>query len=204
MRKFLFALFILFWLSVVSAGMALVWSYNHRPGQSAVAPKQWPSDSSIKRKQGYTLLLLAHPKCPCTRATMEELAKLLTNTGGGVETFILFVRPKGVPNDWTQTDLWQKAGTMPGVIVLDDNEGTEATRFGAHVSGQALLYNPRGELVFQGGLTESRGQVGDNTGRQAVEDLINQGRSDRAQTDVFGCPLFNETECPVPDHATNR
>ena len=204
MRRFLFALFIVFWLSVVSTGMALVWSYNHRPGQSAVAPKQWPSDSSIQRKQGYTLLLMAHPKCPCTRATMEELAKLLTHTRGRVETFILFVRPKGVPSDWTQTDLWQKAGTMPGVTVLNDNEGTEATRFGAHVSGQALLYNPRGELVFQGGLTESRGQVGDNAGRQAVEDLINQGRSDSAQTDVFGCPLFNETECPAPNHATNR
>ena len=204
MRRFLLALLVLVWLSIVSAGMALVWSYNHQPGQPAMAPPRWPADTRIQRKQGYTLLVVAHPKCPCTRATMEELAKLLAHTQGRVETFILFVKPKGVPNDWNQTDLWQKAATIPGVTVLNDIEGIEATRFGAQVSGQSLLYDPRGQLVFQGGLTESRGQVGDNAGRQAVENLINEGCAERANTRVFGCPLFDADECRIPNHAHNR
>jgi len=204
MRRLLFSLIVLGWLSVVSAGTVLVWSYNHRPGQPAAAPEHWPTHSKIERKHGDTLIIVAHPKCPCTRATLEELAKLLTHTQGRVETFILFARPKGVPNDWSETDLWQKATAMPGVTVLNDQDGIEAQRFGAHVSGQALLYDPNGQLVFHGGLTESRGQIGDNAGRQAIEDLINRGSSERSHTDVFGCPLFDANECPMPNDALNR
>src|SRR5882672_67889 len=72
LRRFLFAFIIVIWLSVVSCGMALVWSYNHRPGEAAAAPARWPADTHVPRANGYTLVMLAHPKCPCTRATVEE------------------------------------------------------------------------------------------------------------------------------------
>src|SRR5436190_16762337 len=106
MRRLLFALLLLGWLSVVSGGMAVVWSYNHKPGEPAEAPLRWPAGSQIRRGNAYTLVLLAHPKCPCTRATLEELSKLLAHTQGRLTTFVLFVKPRGTADNWNQTDLW--------------------------------------------------------------------------------------------------
>ena len=77
-------------------------------------------------------------------------------------------------------------------------------RFGAHVSGQVMVYDKEGKLVFQGGITESRGQMGDNAGRSAIEAQVNRGSSDRDRTLVFGCPLFDADECRTPDHGTNK
>ena len=203
-RRSLFAFIIVVWLSVVAGGMALVWSYNHRPGEAAAAPARWPTDTRVPRANGYTLVMLAHPKCPCTRATVEELSKLMAHTEGQLKAFVLFVKPRGVPKDWDRTDLWQSASAIPGVTVLNDDDGAEAMRFGAHVSGQVMVYDQEGKLVFQGGITESRGQMGDNAGRSAIEAQVNRGSSDRDRTLVFGCPLFDADECRTPDHGTNK
>lgn len=204
-RRFLFAFLIVVWLSAVACGMALVWSYNHRPGESAAAPARWPTDSRVSRANGYTLVMLAHPKCPCTRATVEELSKLMAHTQGRLNAFVLFVKPRSVSNDWDHTDLWQSASAIPGVTVLNDDDGVEAMRFDAHVSGQVMVYDREGKLVFQGGITESRGQMGDNAGRSAIEALVNRGVSDRDRTVVFGCPLFDpDSECRLPNHATSN
>jgi hypothetical protein len=204
-RRFLFAFLIVVWLSAVACGMALVWSYNHRPGESAAAPARWPTDSRVPRANGYTLVMLAHPKCPCTRATVEELSKLMAHTQGRLNAFVLFVKPRSVSNDWDHTDLWQSASAIPGVTVLNDDDGIEATWFDAHVSGQVMVYDREGKLVFQGGITESRGQIGDNAGRSAIEALVNRGVSDRDRTVVFGCPLFDpDSECRLPNHATSN
>lgn len=205
-RRLLLAFLLLLWLSVVGCGMALVWSYNYQAGEPAEAPAHWPKDSRIQPTSGqHTLIVMAHPKCPCTRATVEELSKLMTHTQGRLQTYVLFVKPKGTSEDWNRTDLWDSASVIPGVKVLIDDDGTEAGRFGAHVSGQTLLYDEKGSLVFRGGITESRGQVGDNAGRRAVEALVNEGAADRDQTVVFGCPLFDpDSECRKPNHATYK
>ena len=202
LRRIFFACLIVVWLSIVAAGMAFVWSYNHRPGEAAVAPAAWPAGTHIPKTADYTLVMLAHPKCPCTRATVEELSKLIAHTHGRLKAFVLFVRPLGVPADWNQTDLWQSASAIPGVTVLNDDDGIEAKLFDAHVSGQVMVYDPNGKLVFQGGITESRGQIGDNAGRDAIETRVNKGTSEREQTVVFGCPLFDPSECRTPNHGT--
>jgi len=203
-RRILFALMLIVWLSAVACGMAFMWSYNHRPGEAANTPNRWPADSRVPLAEDrFTLVLLAHPKCPCTRATIEELSKLLAHTAGRLNAYVLFVRPKEAPADWNQTDLWHSASAIPGVKVLTDDDGLEANRFDAHVSGQVALYDGKGNLLFHGGITESRGQVGDNAGRAAIETIVNQGTSECDQTVVFGCPLFDpDSECRTPKHAT--
>jgi hypothetical protein len=203
-RRFLFAFLIVIWLSAVACGMALVWSYNHRPGEAAAAPARWPAGSLVPRADGYTLVMLAHPKCPCTRATVEELSKLMAHTDGRLKSFVLFVKPPGVPKDWDRTDLWQSASAIPGVTVLNDEGGTEAMRFDAHISGQVMVYDAAGKLVFQGGITESRGHMGDNAGRSAIEAQVNSGTSELNRTLVFGCPLFDADECRTSDHGTHN
>ena len=80
-----------------------------------------------------------------------------------------------------------------------DDEGTEANRFHAATSGQTLLYDAAGSLLFSGGITGSRGHSGDNAGQTAIVSLVNSGAPRLTETSVFGCPLFDpNSECRIP------
>ena len=190
------------WLLAVGAGLRIIWRYENAPGAAGASPADWPADSAVPRAPDRaTLILLAHPRCPCTRASIGELALLMARCRGDgrshgtaprprLTAYVLFVRPAGFPRGWERTDLWRSAAAIPGVRVLCDNGGTEARRFGAATSGQTLLYDAAGRLLFRGGITGSRGHAGDNAGRSAIVALLTQGTSERTQTFVFGCPLF--------------
>ena len=188
----LLVLLCILWLSGVAGGMAVLYDYSNQPGPSSGAPLRWPQASSIDRHPGRaTLLIFAHPRCPCTRATIGELAVAMRHVQGQVSGHVLFSKPEPLPNDWEKTDLWRSAAAIPGVQVLTDLDGTEARRFRAATSGAALLYDADGKLIFNGGITESRGHHGDNAGRSAVVALLTQGIPDRDKTFVFGCELFD-------------
>ena len=69
--------------------------------------------------------------------------------------------------------------------------GTEARRFGVSTSGQTLLYDNAGALLFAGGITGARAHQGDNDGRRSIVALLNRETPARTATNVFGCSLFS-------------
>jgi len=191
---------VLSWLSLVAFGLWFLWGYENAPGVGAQPPHQWPTDSRIHPAPNQaTLVMLAHPHCPCTRASIGELASIMAHSQGRLTAYVLFIRPEGSSREWEETDLWQSASDIPGVHVVIDANGHEARLFHAATSGQAILYDPKGRLLFTGGITASRGHFGDNAGESAIVSLVNAEVPDRTETSVFGCPLFNpQSECQVP------
>jgi hypothetical protein len=146
------ALLISLWLGAVGIGMASLWAYTMAPGQSAAAPGRWPADSPLPRASGQAaLVLLAHPQCPCSRASVHELSRLMARAQGRLAAYVLFFLPQGYDEAWAKTDLWSSAAAIPGVSVRLDPAGSEARRFGALTSGQVLLYSTEGDLLFSGG-----------------------------------------------------
>jgi hypothetical protein len=107
-----------------------------------------------------------------------------------VDAHVLMLSPHDVGEDWWKSDLWRAAEAIPGVQVERDIDGGEARRFGVATSGTAVLYDVTGRLLFNGGITASRGHEGDNSGRDSIESLITRAHAQRSSTDVFGCPLF--------------
>jgi hypothetical protein len=103
---------------------------------------------------------------------------------------VLFYKPAGEADAWAKTDLWQSAAALPGVTVLADDDGREAQRFNSTTSGQVVLYDTAGRLLFSGGITGARGHAGDNAGRSAIVALLNRGVAAHKETPVFGCALF--------------
>lgn len=192
-RAMLFAL-ILIWAMGITWGLCTMARYEFTPGHSAAPGAQWPCASRLPRIVGRsTLVLLAHPQCSCTRASLEELAKLLARSNGTPLTvFVLFVQPAGLEDFQVMSDIWTSAAEIPGVQVLKDPGGVEAARFGAATSGQVLLFDPAGQLTFSGGITAYRSHVGDNDGRSAIEAVVSGHTPARRSTPVFGCPLLNE------------
>ena len=165
-------------------------SYQATPGVAAVPSVQWPKDSHIQLATNRaTLVILAHPQCPCTRATIGELNTLLARSQGKAQVYVLFLKPKGFPKDWEKTDLWRSAASIPNVKAVTDADGVEARRFNASTSGQTLLFNSSGHLLFSGGITAGRGHSGENAGSDAIVSLLNTGTAKYHQTSVFGCSL---------------
>ncbi len=179
------------WLGVVGIGLSCLWEHEATPGEVTESPTNWPANSRIERNATLpTLVVFAHPHCPCTRASIRELSQIMTRCRERVDTHVLFFKPSEFSADWEKTDLWLSAEAIPGVSVADDEDGSEAMRFGAATSGYSLLYHPDGRLLFSGGITGSRGHSGDNAGRSAIESLLTDGVADRKHTFVFGCPLL--------------
>ena len=178
------------WLLAVAAGLAVLWNYENAPGVPATPPEHWPAGSGLRRVPGVaTLVMLLHPRCPCSRASLEELDRLMAHLPGVLIAHVLFVKPAGVPEDWEQTDLWRRAATIPGVSLTRDDGGEEARRFGAATSGQTVVYDGDERLLFSGGITAARGHEGDNAGRTAILSLLATGAAERRSTPVFGCSL---------------
>jgi hypothetical protein len=125
---------------------------------------------------------------------MEELAKIMAHIHGKVSAYVVFLKPKGLPSTWEDTELRRSAAKIPGVTVLSDDDGTEARRFGAETSGHAFLYGRDGRLLFSGGITQSRGHSGDNAGESAIISLVNNHRADHTNAFVFGCPLADRNQ----------
>jgi len=183
------ALFGTAWVVAVVTGGLILLNYERTPGRVGNVPKSWPEKSVAKLAPDRpTLVMLAHPRCPCSRASVDELAGIMAQVSGKISAYVLFYKPRD-SDEWENTGLQRSATAIPGVTVLPDIDGIEAARFGAETSGHTLLFDPKGHLLFSGGITNSRGHAGDSAGQRAVISLVKRTVPGRFATLVFGCSL---------------
>jgi hypothetical protein len=179
-------------VAIVSGGFFL-YRYELTPGRAGEVATHWPAEASFRFAESRpTLVMFVHPHCPCTRATVEELNRLLVRRLDQVKTFVVFVRPEGVEANWERTNLWRTVAALPGVHALCDEAGRDQKCFGASLSGETLLYDQTGRLLFRGGITPSRGHVGDNTSSEALAARIHDPRLAFCATSIFGCRLTSD------------
>jgi hypothetical protein len=183
------------WLMALATGFCLLLRYENGPGKIGNVPAAWPAASRIHLAEDrLTLVMLAHPRCPCTRASIGELARLTAQVQNKISAYVLFVTPSGSGPDWQDSALRLSAAKIPGVTVLSDTDGVEAQLFGAETSGHTLVFNTAGQLLFSGGITESRGHAGDNAGENAILTRVKNNAVEGNRTFVFGCSLFNRAK----------
>ena len=195
-RRWTAGLAVVAWLALLGVGFSLLMRTEVKAGAPAGAPETWPAGAHAPRVPGRpTLLVFAHPRCACTRATLRNLERVVAHTGGRATVTVILALPADTPADWERSPLADAARAIPGVTVLVDHGEAEAKRFGTHTSGQALLYDGSGHLRFAGGLTPGRAHEGDNAGSDAVVALIDGAAPAVASTAVFGCGLENPTSC---------
>ena len=184
------------WVSALLWGAGSLWGHARQPGEAGSAPLFWPQQSRIQPEPGLpTLVMMAHPQCACTKASLCELARLMTQLQGRLRAFVIFYQPAAFPASWVETDSWQAAHHIPGVTVMRD-DGCEASLFRSHTSGQTLLYDAEGNLRFSGGITWARAHSGDNAGSTAITEIVLRGSSQQARSPVFGCAIFNQSSAP--------
>lgn len=183
------------WLGLVMTGFTALGWYKAQPGAVGTIHRKWPTSIIITPDAfKYSLVIFAHPKCQCSDATLEELVNVLNESPDRLHVSVYFYRPQGSPADWNKGALWKKAEKITGVNLYDDEGGSMARHFGARTSGQTYLYDTNGDLMFAGGITGSRGHIGNNKGRQAIAIAVSTGRPASDFTNAFGCGLFSESE----------
>jgi hypothetical protein len=195
-----------FWLLAIGVGLGIIFNYENTSGAVGPTPEQWPANAQITLDPTLdTLIMFAHPRCPCTRASVDELNRIMARCEGRLTSYVLFIQPKGLPDTWVQTGMWHTASSIPGVTVQADSQGLIAQSFGAKTSGYVVLYDPRGRLLFNGGITVSRGHAGDNAGEDAIITLVNGQNPGLTQTLVYGCSLLNgfDTQHCLSNESTN-
>lgn len=195
--KLLLPMCALLWFSTAVAGVFYLAQYESTPADAEISyPLTFPSESGVERSiEHSTLLFFAHPKCPCTRASLRELSRLTADVNGKLRAFVIFTKPADAAADWAQTDLRANAENIPNVSVLIDDAERETRIFNAQTSGLTLLYDRDGALRFEGGITAGRGHEGDNAGKTAVFEIITKNLEQKAESAVFGCSL-RKKDCP--------
>jgi hypothetical protein len=188
----------LVWLIAAVTGIWLLQRFESTPGVSKLTPNQWPANTAIKRPGNQPVLVMfAHPKCPCTRASIDELNRLLARCKDRIRVDVLFFQPSGLPENWSHGTSWEKAASIPGVTAHADPDGAQARLFGAETSGYVVVYDPRGHLLFRGGITAGRGHAGDNPGADAIAAGLLGHNALVKETPVFGCDLLDRCEPSV-------
>lgn len=197
------------WIGALIVGYHCMLSY---PGEIAVQHSTWPENAQFEAKEGHwTVVMFAHPRCPCTRASLVELNKVLKASAVPLDAYVVFYRPENSSPEWAQTDLWKQAAAIPGVCVFDDEAGTLAKRFQAKCSGVVYVYGPLKRLRYFGGVTGSRGHVGENIGQLEVQTLLTPEKNQEhliqrnpTTCSVFGCPLFPPASATAPRELNER
>jgi hypothetical protein len=143
---------------------------------------------------GKTALIMAlHPKCPCSRASVSELTKLYSHATKPLKIIVLAYKPAKEPDEWIESHALRSIRSLHAEIVIDA-DGEEAKRLGMTTSGQIIVYDAEGNLVFDGGITGSRAHEGDNLGEQLALAQINGHATERlSSAPVFGCSIFETT-----------
>src|SRR5688572_5493109 len=109
------------WLGMAGAGIAILTSHSRTPGREGSPSGSWPAGLNIRHTPGLaTLLVFLHSECPCSRASVAELARVLAKNGRPVQVMACVARWKGDPAGGS---LWDAAERIPGVKVVADVEG---------------------------------------------------------------------------------
>lgn len=187
----------LLWIAAGVGGTAYIFVYESRPAAAAEVAQAWPAAAGLARNEtGFSLVIAVHPKCSCTRASVAELNELMLAWGGQVQTIALVIQPFEVADPWSETSVTARLREIPHVTVVRDLGGASSAAFGARSSGQTLLYDAAGQLVFAGGITAFRGHEGPSIGGETLKQIVAGQPAPTRDTQVFGCSL-KDKYCPL-------
>jgi len=188
---------IVLWSTAVAFGFSLLLVHESTPGMANPLPTHWPTDIAVQRCTDRPMLLVfIHPQCPCTMATLKELERLVAEVEMPVQTTLILNCPTDQETAWKQTAIWRRCESISKGSLLVDFGGEMATKFRISTSGHCALYSAAGKLLFQGGITASRGHEGESTGRVAIRAHLSSNGRDidkmqmKSETPVFGCELI--------------
>ncbi|MBI1247724.1 hypothetical protein GC197_07715 [bacterium] len=183
-------LVVVVWATLIGAGMVGLMVYHNSPGARSDGNPVWQENPLVALDTSRdNLLVFIHPKCPCSQATLSELARIQADCGDRLRIGIAVYQPD--EENWSDTPVVRQALDIPKAHVFADPNGELATLFGAETSGHVMLFSTQGIRTFSGGITPGRGHEGNSLGREAIRQYVSQNEIICDTTHVYGCPIVD-------------
>ena len=105
---------VLTWALAVGVGGTTLLRYTNTSGRLATPPPQWPYGDRIRTEPSHaTLVVFAHPQCPCSRATLEELSQILARYRGSLNAYVDIYAPRSEGRGWAHAQFMERRGSHP-------------------------------------------------------------------------------------------
>lgn len=167
------------WALGVGGAMALAMRYEATPGKVG--------DARPLAQAGREVVMVVHPDCPCTAASVRVFQRLLGEAKTATPARLLVVA-YGDPDHDVAGEKYAQAVPAARAAWISPEEAEK--RFGAYTSGHTVAYLD-GKPVFSGGLTSGRGVESSSDSQTDLRNFL-AGRPVRAERPVFGCALNGE------------
>src|SRR5262249_48877716 len=106
------------WGFAAAGGVLLMAADAVDPGDPGAPPARWPAGAAGPLDgRRPRLLIFLHPRCPCSRASLGELAALLDRCGDRVAARAVVFRPRYGREGWFPPDLRTALGEISGLEV---------------------------------------------------------------------------------------
>jgi len=134
-----------FWGSLLVVGFLLLAQEEFTPVKASLPVTLFPRSSAVRLVSNkLTLVLFAHPHCPCTRASLHELDRLLAETQNRVSVTVVFTIPDGVPVDWEQGDCGTRRPGCPAFVLLEIKGAGKRANLRSRVQDMSCCMTPPG------------------------------------------------------------
>jgi hypothetical protein len=179
------------WATGVAGAFGALARYASTPGAAHAPEAGATAFLASQRQPGRPLLVMVvHPRCPCTEASLAEMGDLLGRSHGAVDALVLQYQAAGWPQPPPAIDL----GGIH-IRIVPDPEGKVAATLGAETSGHCIFVDAAGTIRFHGGLTVSRGHRGRSPAQDAILAVVAGSKASLVSAPVFGCSLL---ACKAP------
>jgi len=180
------------WLLAIGGGYSWIMARSFQASELGENPVLDLKTVHMLDVEKPTLFVFLHPECPCSEATVEELARISERCEGELKIFGIFSDYPTLPQPAGRSRLWNKLESILGARSLLDEDAHLRHSFHAATSGECFLLDTDGHVIYHGGITSSRGHSGPSIGGDAIISFFNAGNISTVTAPVFGCTLDND------------
>jgi hypothetical protein len=177
------------WIALAVIGWNALLRHTYQPAPVEEGAIQWPAGETEPTSAAPTIVVFAHPLCPCTRATLNKLGESIARLPDDRRIEVIFATAGLNPADVCDSSTVRAARRLSRVEVCFDETGEDVRRFGATVSGEVFVFDGEGRRIFHGGITSGRGHEGDSVGQREFERRVCGLTADAFSAPVYGCLL---------------
>jgi len=157
-------------------------------GENIVGTTNIKVPTSNKEAKG-TVVIFLSAKCPCSNSHIAELKTLPER----YKDFKFVAIHSNVDEDKTTTKKYFTALALPFPVIQDEKAGF-ADAFKAFKTPHAYVLSPEGEILFQGGVTNSADGASAKIHylADALEDLSQNRKIKTTMARTLGCVILRE------------
>ncbi len=188
---------VVIWITAMFGGAVVVARYGLGEGAKDRVLTCLPEDlRETSASDVQHLFVFLHPRCPCSRATVQEFLSIVDRIDDRCDCTAYLVCPGDTGREFAEGKILEALRTSKKINIVYDLGGDSAKRMGVRTSGHTFLFSASGNLLFEGGITGARGQIGENGGKHGLSDKLASPGKTLFRWPVYGCPTQSPDQMP--------